>query len=175
MVEFKGKFDENVQKSVEKRSFKIASLTLLPLCALVLIVGIIGAVFGEDAEDLSMGIYLICLSLCAYPFFCLLYVILRKLVKPNSSLMSAETEQQFQFFEDRFMCNQVKGNEFNDFMQAKYSVLFRVIETKEQYFLYLSRTQCFVINKVDLTSGTIDELNRILTNALTVKFKGLKK
>ena len=175
MVEVRGKFDENVLKSVNKRSFKIASIIILIFSALVLLVGIVGVVWGEDAEDLGMGIYCICLALLCYPIFCGIYAIIKKFVKPNSGLISAETEQQFQFFEDRFMCSQIKGEEFNDFMQAKYSVLFKIIETKEQYFLYLTRVQCFVINKADITSGSVDELNNILITALGEKFKKLKK
>ncbi len=175
MIEFKGKFDENVFKSVNKRSFKTTSIVLLVLCAILLVLGIVGVVWGEDAVDHNLGLELIAWSVIFYPLFCGIYFIMRKFVKPTSALMSADTEQQFQFFEDRFMCSQTKGEEFNDFMQAKYSVLFRVIETNEQYFLYLTRTQCFVINKADITSGSIDELNEILHKAMGEKFKNLKK
>ena len=90
------------------------------------------------------------------------------------AMMSSQTDQQFQFFEDRFMCSQIKGDEFNDFMQAKYSVFLKVIETQEQYFLYISHTQCYVINKADITAGSIDELNKIFSSNLGVKFKKAK-
>ena len=174
MIEFKGKFDEKAQISVNKRSFKSASIFILIICAILLVVGIIGLIFREDAEDLGAAIYCIVLSVLCYPLFCGIYAIMLKFFKTNSKLISDSTEQQFQFFEDNFICSQKKGDEFNDVMQAKYSVLIKVIETKEQYFIYITKTSCLVINKVDLTSGTIEELNEIFVKELGEKFKKLK-
>ena len=59
MIEFKGKFDENVFKSVNKRSFKTTSIVLLVLCAILLVLGIVGVVWGEDAVDHNLGLELI--------------------------------------------------------------------------------------------------------------------
>ncbi len=174
MVEFKGKFDEKVQNSVEKRSFKTASIIIAVFSAVLLLLGVIGLVWGEDHEDLVYSIYCLMLGVLFYPLYLIIYAIMRKFIKPNTALISNETEQQFQFFEDRFICSQIKGDEFNDFMQAKYSVLFKVIETKEQYFLYISRAQCFVVNKADLTAGSIEELNNTLSLNLGERFKRLK-
>ena len=174
MVEFKGKFDEHVQQSINKRAFKTSSIIILVFSAVLIIVGIIGLVWGEDKEDFAYAMYCVTFGVLFYPIFLAVYAIMRKFIKPNLTLMSAQTEQQFQFFEDRFMCSQVKGDEFNDFMQAKYSVLFKVIETQSQYFLYISRTQCYVVNKADITAGTVDELNKILASNLGEKFKKLK-
>ena len=174
MVEFKGKFDERVQQSVNKRSFKTSSIIILVFSAVIILFGVVGLIWGEDHEDFVYAMYCVSFGVLFYPIFCGIYSIIRKFIKPNLAMMSAETEQQFQFFDDRFMCSQIKGDEFNDFMQAKYSVLFRVIETKEQYFLYISRTQCYVINKADITAGSVEELNKILTNNLGEKFKKFK-
>ena len=174
MVEFKGKFDERVQQSVNKRSFKTSSIIILVFSAVLILFGIVGLIWGTDHEDFVYAIYCVSFGVLFYPLFCGIYAIMRKFIKPNLAMMSAETEQQFQFFDDRFMCSQIKGDEFNDFMQAKYSMLFRAIETKEQYFLYISRTQCYVINKADITAGSVEELNKILTNNLGEKFKKFK-
>ena len=174
MVEFNGKFDEKAQTSGSKRSFKSGSIFILIFCAILLVVGIIGLIFREDAEDLGSAIYCIVLSVLFYPLFCGIYAIMRKSLKNNSKLVGDSTEQQFQFFEDGFICSQTKGDEFKDVMQAKYSVLIKIIETKEQYFIYITKTSCFVINKADLTAGTLEELNTILTNALGPNFKKSK-
>lgn len=174
MVEFKGKFDERVQQSINKRAFKTSSVIVWVFSAVILVFGIIGLIWGEDHEDFVYAMYCVSFAVLFYPLYAGIYAIMRKFVKPNMAMMSAQTEQQFQFFEDRFMCSQIKGEEFNDFLQAKYSVLFRVVETKEQYFLYISRAQCYVVNKADITAGTIDELNNILASNLGEKFKKLK-
>lgn len=175
MVEFRGKFDERVQQSVNNRAFKTSSIVILGFCGILLVLGIIGLIFGEDHEDFVYAMYCVSFAALFYPLYAVIYAIMRKLIKPSMAIMSAQTEQQFQFFEDRFMCSQIKGDEFNDFMQAKYSVFFRVIETTSQYFLYISRTQCYVINKADITAGTVDELNKILSNNLGEKFKNLRQ
>lgn len=174
MVEFRGKFDERVQQSVNKRAFKTSSVIVLVFSAIILVVGIIGLIWGADKEDFVYSMYCVTFGVLFYPIYLGIYAIMRKFIKPNMTIMSATTEQQFQFFEDRFMCSQIKGEEFNDFMQAKYSVLFKVIETASQYFLYISRAQCYVINKADITAGTIEELNQIFSNNLMEKFKKLK-
>lgn len=174
MVEFKGKFDEQVQKSLNKRVFKTASIVILVFSAVILLFGIIGLIWGEDKEDFVYAMYCVCFAILFYPIYLGIYAITSKFIKPNLAMMSAETEQQFQFFEDKFMCSQIKGEEFSDFMQAKYPMLFKVVETASQYFLYITRVQCYVINKADITAGSVDELNNILTNNLGEKFKKLK-
>ena len=174
MVEFKGLLDENAQKAVDNRSFKIASKIILIFCAIVLLVGVIGLIFGKDNEDLTYAIYFIVWSVIFYPIYLGVYYLIRKLAKNKSTLISSQTEQSFQFFEDRFVASQIKGDEFNDFIQAKYSIFTSVIETKENYLLYISKIQCYVIKKADLTSGSLEEFNQILTTNLGKKFKPLK-
>lgn len=174
MVEFKGVLDENAQKAVENRSFKIASKIILIFSAIMFLVGGIGLIFGKDNEDLSYAIFCIVWAVVFYPVFIGLYYLIKKFVKNKSPLISSQTEQSFQFFEDRFVASQIKGEEFNDFLQAKYSIFTSVIETKECYLLYFSKMQCYVIKKADLTLGSLEEFNQILTNNLGTKFKLLK-
>ena len=91
------------------------------------------------------------------------------------SVMSADTMETYQFYPDRLVILQRKGDEYESTTNTRYSYLYKVEETRDTYFLQISKMQSHVVRKTDLTQGTIEELNQILASNLGPKFKALKK
>lgn len=87
------------------------------------------------------------------------------------SILSAQTIETYKFYPDRLVITQTKGDEYEAVTNARYSYLYRVEETRDRYFLKISKTQSHVVNKADLTQGTIEELNELLASNLGIRFK----
>ena len=174
MIEFQGKFDSNVSSAINKRSFK-KLWWLFALCSLLLVgVGTMATVFPEDSSDRVWGIGMICFGVLFTPLVLGLTFILQKKLNKSMNILSPDTMQVFQFYPDKLVITQRKGDEYEAMTTAKYSYLYKVEETASTYFLLISKTQSHVVNKADLTQGTIEELNGILASNLGYKFKRMK-
>ncbi|MDE6442120.1 MAG: YcxB family protein [Clostridia bacterium] len=177
MVEFEGKFDESVTKSLNNRTFKKLWWVFVLFSAVFILLGVCGILFREDGEDLSYGIFLIAVGVLFTPAVFLLTKILQKRVDKSMSVMSSDTTQTFQFYPDKLVISQVKqryGEEECEYQAttiARYSYLYGAEETRDTYFLRISKMQYHVVNKCDLKQGTIEELNSILSSNLGQRFK----
>ncbi len=89
-------------------------------------------------------------------------------------ILSSDTVETYQFYPDKLVITQKKGNEFEAITTTRYSYLYSVDETADRYFLRISKSQSHVVNKADLTQGSIPELNVILHANLGEKFKSLQ-
>ena len=174
MIEFQGKFDSNVADSINKRSFK-KLWWLFVLCSLVFILlGAVIAVFAEDTSDMVLGILLICFGVLFTPLVMLLTKGLQKKLNKSMPILSPDTVEIYQFYPDKLIITQRKGDEYEAMTTAKYSYLYKVEETVSTYFLYISKAQMHVVNKADLTQGTLAELNSILAFNLGPKYRQVK-
>ena len=171
MIEFQGKFDSIVADSINKRTFK-KLWWLFALCSLAFILlGALSVTFSEDQSDTVLGIVFICFGVLFTPLVLLLTKVLQKGLNKSMPILSADTAQIFQFYPDKIVITQRKGEEYEATTTAKYSYLYRVEETPDNYFLFISKVQSHVVNKADLVQGTIEELNAILASNLGTKFK----
>ena len=174
MIEFQGKFDSSASGALNKRVFK-KLWWLFVLCSLSFaVVGILGIAFAEDFSDLVLGVSLIGFGVLFTPLVMLLTKVIQKKQNESMNILGPDTVQIFQFYPDKLVITQRKGEEYEAMTTAKYSYLYKVEETPSHYFLFISRVQSHVVNKADLTQGTIEELNGILANNLGYKFKKMK-
>lgn len=171
MIEFQGKFDENVTKNLNKHQIKKMWWIYLAVSLIFIVMGIVGIFFGEDNSDLSLGIYCVILGVLFTPLAYLLTLLIQKNVNKSMSILSAQTIETYKFYPDRLVITQTKGDEYEAVTNARYSYLYRVEETRDRYFLKISKTQSHVVNKADLTQGTIEELNELLASNLGIRFK----
>lgn len=174
MVEFQSRFDENTAKSLNKRSFKKYWRLFVLISVLFVFAGVVNAIFPEDAWQQTYGICFIAVGVLFYPLVILLTNIFQKKINKTMPLMSSETKETYQFFEDRVIIIQRKGEEYEGTTNARYSYLYSVEETRDSYFLLISKMQAHVVNKADLTQGSVEELNQILSLNLGDKFKPMK-
>lgn len=180
MVEFKGRFDENKTKSMNAHSLKKLWWLYLLLSVLIVLCGVISIALREDTEDLIFGITFVVLGVLFAPLVFLITFVLQKKVNNSMSVMSSDTTETYQFYPDRLIIKQIKlrsGEEESEYeatTNARYSYLYTVEETRDCYFMRISKMQTHVVYKSDLTQGTIEELNQILQSNLGLKFKRMK-
>ncbi len=180
MIEFQGKFDENIIKKLNNRTLKRMMWFIGGLSVIIMLLGILGIVCREDVQDLFLGVYFIVFGAIFSPLVILLVKVLQNYHVKSFYIMSSETLQAFRFYPDKLEITQIKKcgngeeNEFEDNAVAKYSCFFKAEETKDAYFLFISRMQTFVIPKNDLKQGTIGDLNDLLSANLGRKFKRCK-
>ena len=174
MIEFQGRFDSSTSYALNKRVFK-KLWWLFVLCSLFLVaMGSLGIVFAEDFSDVVLGAILIVLGALFTPLVMALTKKIQKKQNESMNILSPDTVQIFQFYPDKLVITQRKGEEYEAMTTAKYSYLYKVEETDSTYFLFISRVQSHVVNKADLTQGTIEELNAIFASNLGYKFKKMK-
>ena len=174
MIEFQGRFDSNIATALNKRVFK-KNWWVFVLCTLVFAgIGALLAVFAEDFSDLVLGVILICFGVLFTPLVLIISNRSQKKMNNSMNILSPDTTQIFQFYPDRLVITQRKGDEYEAMTSAKYSYLFSVEETAATYFLFISKVQSHVVNKADITQGTIEELNGIFASNLGPKFKKMK-
>ena len=180
MVEFQCKFNENTAKSINKRALKKFWLIYVLASVVLVVLGVLAIVFREDNADFTYGVTLIVLGGLFTPLVFLLTKFTQKKINKSMHVLSSDTSETFQFFPDRViitlrkMRNGEDECEYESTTKAQYSYFYKVEETQDKYFLFISKVQSHVVNKADLTVGTIEELNRILFENLGQRFKTVK-
>lgn len=171
MVEFRSKLDSSKTSALNKSSFKRMLIPILILSAVIIALGVLGIVYGEDDGDFSSGVFLVVVGALFTPFVWIVSVILRKRMDNSSSFIDPNTEEVYAFDDDFVTITQNRGDEYTAYTKAKYNYFYRVREERDYYFLYISKAQCHVIDKSSLTQGSIDEMNSLLRAQLGPKFK----
>ena len=174
MIEFVGKFDENAAGSALKRQIKKLWWMYLGFSLLFIVIGIFGIVLPGDNSDIVFGVVMLVFGVLFTPICLLLTKLLQKNYNKSMHVLSPDTVETYQFFPDRLIITQRKGEEYEATTTAKYSYLYKVEETGTHYFMKISKAQMHVVKKSDLTQGTIGELNGILASNLGTKFKPAK-
>ena len=141
------------------------------LSVVLIALGILGVTFPEDDGDLYFGIFMISFGVLFTPMTLLITILLQKSENKSSTVLSSETEEVLFFDADKITITQQKGDEFTSVTTAKYSYLYKVIENKQYYFLYISKMQSHVVDKTSLVQGTLDELNFYLMSNLGARFR----
>lgn len=170
MVRVESKFDSNVTKEANKQQLKKLSFIMIILSLIFILLGFFMILNGED---LSIGITLIVLGILYIPLVILLTKFFQKRLDKSMSIMSSETKCNYLFTDEGITIDENKNDEFSCVIKAKYNYLYKVIETKDSYLLYISKMQLHVFFKNEIVEGTVDELNMIFKNRLGSHFKAL--
>lgn len=174
MIEFVGKFDGNAANSATKMQVKKLWWLYALISLLFIIMGIFGVVLPKDNSDIVFGVVMLVFGVLFTPLCLLLTKLLQKNLNKSMSVLSSDTVETYQFFPDRLIITQRKGDDYEATTSTKYSYLYKVEETPTHYFMKISKVQMHVVKKADLTQGTIEELNEILASNLGIKFKAAK-
>lgn len=174
MIEFVGKFDGSVTKSLNNRQFKKIWWLFALMSLLLIVIGVLGVMMPDDSSDMVFGVTMIVLGVLFTPLIILLTKLTQKRLDKSMTVLSSETVETYQFYPDKLVISQRKGEEFEAVTTAKYSYLYKVEETQTHYFLKISKVQSHVVNKADLTQGSIEELNLILYSNLGSSFTRAK-
>ena len=174
MVEFKSKFDASKTKALNNHTFKKLKWFFIALSLLLIIVGVIGILLREDEADMISGIVLIVFGVLFAPLVIGLTYIFQRNINKSMSILSDYTDEIYTFDEEFITITQQKGDAYFAQTKASYDYIFKIVEAKDFYFLYISKMQSHVVDKASLTQGSLEELNDYFYKNLGNKFKKLK-
>ena len=171
MIKFRTVFDEKAVEQLSKHTLKKQSWIYIALSAIMILLG----AFQIWEGDKSTGISFILFGVIFVPVFLIIVSVSQKKVNSTMTLLQGETVEIYEFSKEELIIQTSKGEEYFSLIKAKYGYLYRVDETKDYYFLYISKIQSHVIDKRFLIEGSIEELNELFLEKLGAKFKPYKK
>ena len=171
MIKFRTVFDSNSTKSLNKHTIKKQFWIYILVSIFLIASGIYDLTLGGG----EVGEFLILFGLLFTPALLLVAHISQKNVDKSMTLFQGETVEIYEFNEEGICIQTSKGEEYFSLTRTKYSYLYRVDETAENYFLYISKLQCHVVEKKYLIEGTIEELNELFARNLGERFHEKKK
>lgn len=161
MVKFETKFDSKVADSVNKLAFKKLTPLFIIVSALLLILGVFGIIDNESVEDMGYSIFLIAFGVLFTPLVLILTKVFTKKMNKSMHIMSDDTLETFEFYDDYFIIRQVQNDDYEAYTKGKYNHFFKVIEDNDNYYLYINQASTHVVNKKALVEGSLQELNEI--------------
>ena len=171
MVEFKSKLDSSKSRALNKNMFKKLLWLYAVLSGLLIVCGVLGIVFREDASDFAAGIGLIVFGVLITPISYFLALFLQKRIDKSATYISDYTEEIYTFDEQYITLTQTMGDVFTATLKAGYSYIYKVREDNKYFYLFISKTQSHVIDKSSITQGTLEEATALLKRNLGDKFK----
>ncbi|MGM9970559.1 MAG: YcxB family protein [Anaeroplasma sp.] len=162
-------FDEKVTKTLNKVSLKKLGLVMVIISLLFILIGVFNIIDG----DLTGFIIWVSVGILYIPLVILLTKIIQKKSNKTLSLLSVQTKERYEFDNESIIIKQEKGDDYYSETRAKYNYLFKALETKDDFILYISNVQAHVIPKGKIIEGSVGELREILRRNLNDKFKGL--
>lgn len=174
MIEFKTRYDAKTLGKLTEVQIKNSSKLTKGFMWFFFIMGAILLLFAYDDYtsgesyymSLGIGIFSIVFGML-FPSF-LKNAMKKAQDKQNasSSTTTSETEMLFKFDKDRLFIFASKGDKFRSAVDADYDYIFKVYEDSDAYLVYISKMECYVLNKTDLISGTHEEFMNLLQNVL---------
>lgn len=170
MVIVESTLDENVTKALNKASFKKLTILMLVVSLIFILLGIMN-IFNDN---LVGGFIWIIVGILYMPLVMLLTKINQKRINKTLSILSVETKERYEFNNEFILIQQQKGEDYSCETKAKYNYIFQVLETNDDFILYISNVQAHVVPKNKIIEGTVEELREILSNNLKDKYKKSK-
>ena len=185
MVEFKTKLDETVVSAMKSESQRKTKKLVTIISWIFVGVGLFFLLLAatewtsnheEALSDLGFGAFMVFAGVFYYFFIKFVTNKTQKRELDSMTLMGADTEEVYKFDEDKLFIFTNKGEDYRSAIEATYKYIDNVVETDEYYVLYISKMQCHVLQKKDLVSGTLEELNAIFAKHFAGdKYKKLLK
>ncbi len=167
MVKFVTKLNSDATKNLNKHAMKKLIWVLILISLLFTGCGVT-TIFSDG--DLIAGIVIIAFGVLYIPVVWLVTKLIQKSRNKTMYILSDETLETYTFTEEKVFIEEVKGEKYKAFVETTYDYFYKIDETPTHYFLYISKNQCHVVPKCDITEGTLDELNTLLFNNLGPKF-----
>ena len=123
------------------------------------------AFFAFKTNEIVLGIAIV-VGLLVYLWF--------KLIRPARNVektkkgpkLNGKFTNTYKFNKRFFKVENPDGN-----AQIVYFKLYRVVETKEYFYLYISRDYAFIVSKLGFTKGTSQEFSEFIKKKVFTKYK----
>lgn len=162
MVKFRTKFDSESTAALDKAQRKKGLWICLIISFLAVALGIFIFLYGKTESDVAQGVVLIVGGIVLIPLSVIAVKLEQKKRDKSMAILSNNTVETFSFDYDKFYVEAVKGEQYKSYVEASYTIFYKVVENADCYFLYISKMQCYVVAKKYLVEGNLFELNDIL-------------
>ena len=104
----------------------------------------------------------------------LLVYVWAKIIRPTQSVKKDQKSQKlsghfvnnYEFYKNYFKVQNSEGK-----AQIIYFKLYRVVETKAYFYIYISREYAFIVSKLGFTKGTPEEFSKFIKKKMFTKYK----
>ncbi len=122
-------------------------------------------IFAFIEKEIILGILLL-MGLIVYLWF--------KIIRPNylveqtkkSHKVSGNFINKYEFYKNHFNVENPDGK-----AQIFYFKLYRVVETKSYFYIYISRQYAFIVSKLGFTQGKSEDFSSFIKKKLFTKYK----
>lgn len=167
----------------EKASMKLANIALKKLKIIMLLLGVffalIGVIIFIASDSMEDGlIWLIAFILGGAIFAVLFPMLLNRNIKKqmnSNQLLKNETYNNYIFEEDFLNIVTETNNTPNSNSTINYTQLFKVLETNDTFYIYISSSQAFIVNKSDIKDNKTNELSTLLKSKLDKRYNDKSK
>ena len=164
MITLRSVYDIKTFKAFQRYSLKRVFILAYSCAVLAIGVGIAFVVF-------SLKNYLIYFMLgIGLPILMHIFYRAMEVETINRNLYLRDTTMQiFRFNEEGFELEQIsKIDTFKD--KYTYKDIYSIIKYKRYYFIYINRSQAFIVNNRDYVSGSEEELDKLFKEAKGDRF-----
>ena len=167
MIEFRTKLDKNKFDKLSNFQFKKILLPLILISIVVIACGIAN-IF---TKNIGFGILWIVFGLIYIPFLYLQTKIMQKHFNINEKIPHPNADETYFFDEFIFTIIQTDGKDFTNKAIYKYSDLYKVYKTKNDYVIYLNKDYVRILPFEALVSGSLQNLDATFSKNLKKNFK----
>lgn len=167
VVETKTKYDERTYKALNKLMLFGRTLLIDIIGILLIVAGTLMLIF--DFNKVIAFIYLGFGVICPIACYIIYVLLVKKSIKDNNRINGSNMEVFFSFYDDHveLVAHSQRGEAKNS---LKYSQYFKIKESKEFFFLFITGNQVQAVDKSKLSKEDLEKL----TNLLKEKFNKKK-
>jgi len=172
IIEVKTKYTKEAYKKFQWFYFFKAGLTGVIFKDLLVFLFLGGAfllsiyfIFADSLSVSSLVTGIVCIWL-VITFLLFPKISANSAYKKSPSLF--ETGIMFSF-SDEFFSVTTTGNEISGTNDIKYTAMFKAVELRDLFYLFLQPSQAYLLDKKDFTRGTPEELSALLAKVLPEK------
>ena len=100
-----------------------------------------------------------------------------KILKPAKNMQKAEKNEKLsgKFYNTyKFYNNYLKIENAEGKAQFYYYKLYSIVETKTNYYIYVSRNSAYIVSKMSFTKGNDKDFSKFIKRKLLIKYKNRK-
>lgn len=172
MIEIKTILNEKQMLTFNKsQSIK---LIWFPFVLTALLAGL-GIVYLVRGDEKAYGISMIVLgALMPFLFLWVTNFLMKKTIK-KSPVLNGGTTQIFRFTDERVMLNESSKYIAASDTELTYDAFIRAEEKPTAYYMFIGKSQAYILDNKGFTSGSREELNALLSEKMGARFKPLGK
>ncbi len=152
---------------VPAKQLKIMNIIL----AVIFAVAFAAEIYGVILLEASIS-NIIFLALIVAFYYSYLYLIMPMLVYKQSKRIS-DSENSYIFTDKKFSVES-SGEGINGRSEVEYTSLYKAVETKGFFYLYISKGQAMIVDKSTVTDGEAELIRQTIMLVLGKKYKVFK-